>query len=152
MSTPSPVLTDEMREQAIGLESSPFTTEVEKGAIIRFAQAIEDDNPIFNDESEARNSKYGGLVAPPTFLRSMGSYRVPLPFELPFDRLLDGGSEWRYFYPVRPADRITAVARIEDINERSGRLGVMIITTTVTTYTNQLGQVVATQTSNGIRY
>ena len=44
------------------------------------------------------------------------------------------------------------VGRIEDITERSGRLGVMIITTTVTTYTNQLGQVVATQTSNGIRY
>jgi acyl-CoA thioesterase FadM len=66
--------------------------------------------------------------------------------------MLDGGSEWRYFYPVRPGDRITVVARIENINERTGRLGVMIITTTVTTYTNQLDQVVATQTSNGIRY
>ena len=44
------------------------------------------------------------------------------------------------------------MARIENINERTGRLGVMIITTTVTTYTNQLDQVVATQTSNGIRY
>ena len=152
MSTPSPALTDEMRQQAIGLESSPFTTDVEKGAIIKFAQAIGDENPIFNDEAEARKSKYGGLVAPPTFLRSMGSYRVPLPFELPFDRMLDGGSEWHYFHPVRPGDRITVVARIENINERTGRLGVMIITNTVTTYTNQLDQVVATQTSNGIRY
>ncbi len=152
MSTPSPALTEEMRQQAIGLESQPFTTDVEKGAIIKFAQAIGDENPIFNDEAEARKSKYGGLVAPPTFLRSMGSYRVPLPFELPFDRMLDGGSEWRYFHPVRPGDRITVVARIENINERTGRLGVMIITTTVTTYTNQLDQVVATQTSNGIRY
>ena len=152
MSTPNPALTEEMRQQAIGLESSPFTTDVEKGAIIKFAQAIGDENPIFNDEAEARKSKYGGLVAPPTFLRSMGAYRVQLPFELPFERALDGGSEWHYFEPVRPGDRITVVARIENINERTGRLGVMIITTTVTTYTNQLGQVVATQTSNGIRY
>ena len=75
MSTPNPALTEEMRQQAIGLESSPFTTDVEKGAIIKFAQAIGDENPIFNDEAEARKSKYGGLVAPPTFLRSMGSYR-----------------------------------------------------------------------------
>ena len=141
-----------MRQQAIGLESPPFTTDVEKGAIIKFAEAIEDVNPVFNDELAARHSKYGGLIAPPTFLRSMGAYRVPLPFELPFDKLLDGGSEWRYFESVRPGDRITVVARIEDINERAGRLGTMIITTTVTTYTNQLDQVVATQTSNGIRY
>ncbi len=152
MSTPSPALTEQMRQQAIGLESPPFTTDVEKGAIIKFAEAIEDDNPVFNDEAAARGSKYGGLIAPPTFLRSMGAYRVPLPFELPFDRLLDGGSEWHYFHPVRPGDRITVVARIEDINERSGRLGTMIITTTVTTYTNQLDQIVATQASNGIRY
>ena len=152
MSTPSPALTDEMRKQAIGLESPPATTEIEKGAIIKFAQAIGDENPIFNDEAEARSSKYGGLIAPPTFLRSVASSRVQLPFELPVNRALDGGSEWHYFEPVRPGDRITSVSRLEDIVERTGRLGVMIITTTVTTYTNQLDQVVATQTTNGIRY
>ena len=41
---------------------------------------------------------------------------------------------------------------ITDIVERTGRLGVMIITTVVTTYRNQFNQVVAAQTSTGIRY
>ena len=45
MSTPSPALTEEMRQQAIGLASPLFTTDVEKGAIIKFAEAIEDAFP-----------------------------------------------------------------------------------------------------------
>ncbi len=152
MATPTSFLTEEMRQQAIGLEGPPVTTEIEKGAIIKFAQAIEDDNPVFNDEEAARKSCYGGLVAPPTFLRSVRSTRREVPFDIPFNNALDGGSDWEYFEPVRPGDRITAVSRITDMQERSGRMGVMIITTTVTTYTNQFDQVVATQATTGIRY
>lgn len=152
MTTTPSFLTEEMRQQAIGLEGQPATTDVEKGAIIKFAEAIGDENPVFNDEAAARESRYGGLIAPPTFLRSVTSSRVVLPFDFPFERRLDGGSEWEYFVPIRPGDRITAVARIEDINEREGRLGVMIITSTKTTYRNQFDQVVATQTGTSIAY
>lgn len=152
MSTPTTFLTEEMRQQAIGLEGPPVTTEIEKGAIIKFAQAIEDDNPVFNDEEAARKSQYGGLIAPPTFLRSVRSSRREVPFDIPYNNALDGGSDWEYFEPVRPGDLITTVSRINDMQERSGRMGVMIITTTVTTYTNQFDQVVATQTTTGIRY
>ena len=152
MSTPTSFLTEEMRQQAIGLEGPPVTTEIERGAIIKFAQAIGDENPIFNDEEAARKSRYGGLIAPPTFLRSVRTSRRELPFDIPFNNGLDGGSDWEYFEPVRPGDQITAVARIADIQERTGRMGVMIITTAVNTYTNQFGQVVATQTTTGIWY
>ena len=141
-----------MRQQAIGLEGQPATTDVEKGAIIKFAEAIGDENPVFNDEAAARESRYGGLIAPPTFLRSVTSSRVVLPFDFPFERRLDGGSEWEYFVPSRPGDRSSAVARSEDINEREGRLGVMKITSTKTTYRNQFDQVVATQTGTSIAY
>ena len=152
MSTAPSFLTEEMRRAAIGLESEPKTIEVEKGAIIKFAEAIGDENPVYNDEEAARASRYGGLIAPPTFLRSAVSARPELPFEVPFDRVLDGGSDWEYFEPVRPGDRITAVSRIEDINERNGRIGLMLISTIIITYTNQFGQVVATQTNTSIRY
>lgn len=152
MSTSAPLFTEEMRQQAIGLEGPPVTLEVEKGAIIKFARAIGDDNPLFNDEVEARKSRYGGLIAPPTFLRSITSVRPELPFNLPLNRVLDGGSDWEYFEPVRAGDRITTTAKITDISERTGRLGVMFISTTVITYRNQLDQVVATQANTSIRY
>ena len=152
VTTPTSFLTEEMRQQAIGQKSEPKTIDVEKGAIIKFAQAIEDDNPVFNDEQAARDSRYGGLIAPPTFLRSVGVDRPAYPYDMPFNRLLDGGSDWEYFHPVRAGDRITAVSEIADINERNGRMGLMIITTIVVTYRNQFDQVAATQTSTSIRY
>ena len=66
--------------------------------------------------------------------------------------MLDGGSDWEYFHPVRAGDRITAISEIADINERIGRMGLMVITSIVVTYRNQFGQVAATQTSTSIRY
>ena len=145
-------LTEEMRREAIGREGVAKTVEVEKGAIIKFAEAIGDDNPVYCDEAAARGTRYGGLIAPPTFLRSVTAPRPEYPFEAPFTRVLDGGSDWEYFEPVRPGDRITAVSRIEDVTERNGRIGLMLISTVVTTYTNQFGQVAATQTNTSIRY
>jgi acyl dehydratase len=152
MSMSTPLFTEEMRQQAIGLEGDPVTVEVEKGAIIKFAQAIGDDNPLFNDEVEARRSRYGGLIAPPTFLRSITSGRPAFPFDLPLNRFLDGGSDWEYFEPIRVGDRITSTSKITDLSERTGRLGVMVFSTTVITYRNQLDQVVATQANTSIRY
>ena len=141
-------LTDAMRAQAIGVASVPMSMEIEKGHIARFAEAIGDDNPAYTIGSAAT----GGIVAPPTFLRAMRGVRPELPFDAPFTRVLDGGSDWEYFEPVRPGDTITAVARIEDIRERAGSIGQMLIATVKITYRNQQDAVVATQTSTSIRY
>ncbi|GIS93558.1 MAG: hypothetical protein CM1200mP22_07950 [Dehalococcoidia bacterium] len=51
VTTPASFLTEEMRNQAIGQKSEPRSIDIEKGAIIKFAQAIEDDNPLYNDEN-----------------------------------------------------------------------------------------------------
>ena len=152
MTTPPSYLTAEMREQAIGAQRSPLTMEVEKAAIMKFAEAIGDDNPLWTDEIIARKGKYGGLIAPPTFLRSIRIDRPELPFDLPFTRLLDGGSDWEYFQPVRAGDLITAKNQITDLQERVGRMGLMIIMTNLITYVNQFQEVVATQTNTSIRY
>tara|TARA_A100001037_G_C15154015_1_gene642306 strand:- start:521 stop:973 length:453 start_codon:yes stop_codon:yes gene_type:complete len=145
-------LTDKMIKETIGKQSAPVKLNIEQGAIIKFAQAIGDTNPLWTDETVARSGPHGGIVAPPTFLRSLGQVRADFPFDMPFDRALDGGSEWEYFFPVRPGDSITATATILDINEREGRLGTMIFTKTVVEYQNQLSQIVATQTNTSIRY
>ena len=152
MATQSSFLTEEMRQKAIGIESKPAVQEVEPGGIKRFAEAVGDPNPLWNDEAVARKSRYGGLIAPPTYLRSVRVERPQLPFDIPFSRLLDGGSEWEYFEPVRGGDRITAVAGIVDMSERSGRLGTMLFSVTEITYTNQFDEVVATQRNTSIRY
>jgi len=143
------IVTDEIKK-LIGTESEPRTVEVERGAIRRFAEAIGDPNPLFNDEAAARRSRYGGMIAPPTFCRSLGGGFFNVPLSLA--RALDGGSEWEYSEPIRPGDRITVVSKLADIREAAGRMGTMVFVVTETRYTNQFGQLCAIQRSTGIRY
>ena len=142
----------ESLRNAIGVESDPITYEIEKGHIARFAEAIGDENPLYSDEIKARNSKYGGIIAHPTFYRALRPGSLPETAESPFTRNLDAGSDWEYFEPIRPGDRITVTIKLADVVEREGRLGKMIIITRETRYENQLGQIVATQKTNGISY
>ncbi|MCY4652408.1 MAG: MaoC family dehydratase N-terminal domain-containing protein [Dehalococcoidia bacterium] len=149
--TQESVITDEMRA-AVGVESEVYVNDVEKGAIIKFAQAIGDDNPIYTDEEAARQSRYGGLVAPPTFFRSLRSGEMKVDVKSPYSANLDGGSEWEYYEPVRPGDRIAVSTKISDMYERQGRLGNMLIVQRETKYVNQFGTTVAIQRTTGISY
>ena len=145
--TQDSAITPQMRE-AIGVESEPAEHDVEKGAIVKFAQAIGDTNPAFNDHDEA----HGGMVAPPTFLRSMPSGPPRVQVSSPYGANLDGGSEWEYFEPVRPGDRITVTSQFSDVYERPGRLGNMLFMVRETSYVNQAGRLVAVQRTTGISY
>jgi acyl dehydratase len=144
-------VTEEAKKQ-IGKMGEARTLDIERGAIRRFAEAIGDENPLFNNEREARKSRFGGMIAPPTFCRSLSAAIVDVKLEMPQFRGLDGGSEWEYFEPIRPGDRITVQTKIADLRENTGRLGTMVFITTETTYTNQFGQVCAIQRATGIRY
>lgn len=152
MAAPVPDV-EALQRRFIGQESPPEYLDVEKGHVRAFAEAIGDPNPLWSDEIAARESRFGGIVAPPTFLRAARTQRLEdLPPDFPFKRLLDGGSEWEYFEPVRVGDRITAVNRIVDIFSRNGSIGAMIFVVTETSYRNQLGQLTATQKNTSIRY
>ena len=75
-----------------------------------------------------------------------------LPDTEQLQRVLDGGSAWEYFEPVRPGDQITMVRRLESLNERDGKLGKMLLAVYLVEYTNQSGKLVATQRSTIIRH
>ncbi len=149
--TQESVITDEMRA-AINVESEPVVTEVERGAIIKFARAIGDPNPLYSDDEAAGKSRYGGIIAPPTFLRSCPSGRARAQVASPYSAGLDGGSEWEYFEPVRPGDSITVTTYVSEIYERQGRLGNMLFTVRETKYVNQSGKTVALERGTGISY
>jgi acyl dehydratase len=144
-------VTDEVRKQ-IGLQSEAHVVEVERGAIRRFAEAIGDSNPLFHDEAAARKTRFGGIIAPPTFCRSLGAAIPEIKINMPQFRGLDGGSEWEYFEPIRPGDRIRVLTKIADIRESAGRLGAMVFITVETSYTNQHDLLCAVQRSTVIRY
>jgi acyl dehydratase len=134
--------------------------EVEKGAIRRFADAVDDTNALYQDEEYARKSRYGAIIAPPGFFgwpqkQTRGSpLAVDIPPELetafekagyPLSLVLDGGMEYEFFLPVRAGDILAAVTTIRNLRERSSETGSIIVSFLDTIYHNQNGDLVAKQ-------
>lgn len=100
-------------ESLIGAASEPVTFEVERGAIRKFADAIGDTTPAYQQ----------GDIAPPTFPTT---FRVNVPgFDVDLSRRLHGEEEYEYFRPIRAGDKITVVRKVVDVYHRQGRLGHM---------------------------
>lgn len=131
--------------------ASVSAREVDKSAIRRFVESINDKNPLWVDEEYAATTRYGGIVAPPTFLRAL--MRPPVDVTkherpartspLPTNRVVNGGVVWELREPIRVGDRITSVTRLAEITEKASKSGKIAIEVTETTYTNQHGRVVA---------
>ena len=130
----------------VGVEWDPGVYEIEKGMIRRFARAVGDPNPLWQDEEYATKSRYGGIIAPPTFVLPMSLEQIQQKmFSLiPGVSRLHGGTELEYYRPVRPGDTITVSGKIEGIRERQGKkLGSMVFITFDLTCRNQRQELVA---------
>ncbi len=153
------LITDEIRSW-IGREVPPWTIEVTRRDVARFAVATDDLNPLYLDEDRAKQSRYGGLIAPPLFYMAPLTEPVPetelrtdgLPFEgkfpvppTPLPRLMDGGTEVEFLQPVRVGDVLTGRSQITDIYQKEGRSGPLIFVQRETTFTNQDGELVLTE-------
>jgi hypothetical protein len=137
----------------VGLESEPYSFDVETGDLIRFSLAAGEVRHEFTDEVGARATAVGGLVAPPTYLiamRILQGNRLPLINPLP--NSVDGGTVWEYGEPIRPGDRLTARARLAEVYEKPGRNGPMLFQVVEIRYENQFRQHVATQRDTYIRF
>lgn len=153
---PESLITDEIRAW-IGRETPAWTIEVTALDVKRFAVATDDPNPLYYDEELAKQSRYGGLIAPPLFYMAPLTDPVPesalrpdgLPYEGRFPipptslpRLMDGGTEIEFFVPIRVGDTLTARSKIVDIYQKEGRSGPLIFVVRETCYTNQHDAVV----------
>lgn len=136
----------------IGTTTEPAIMEVERGAIRRFADAIDDPNPLYRDVEYARNSKYGEIICPIGFfgwplkgggLEQMMNTLMPVMMKAGLFRILDGGIEYEYFLPVRAGDILTSYGKIADIREREGKSGKMLFMILEQTYWNQNSDKVA---------
>jgi acyl dehydratase len=130
----------------IGRRSSPITLEVEKGAIRDFARAIGEDDPLSFDEDYARASRFGALVAPPTYVSRL----VPevmqadlLVLDLPFARYVHGEDVVTSHRPILAGDVITAVGIYSDAFSKDGRQGPMVFQFVDVVLTRQDGAPVA---------
>jgi acyl dehydratase len=130
--------------------------EVGKASIRRFAVAIGDDNPLYLDEEYAKKSKYGGIIAPPTFVCETGQFYSDELLEDGMSQdmqdlapsikamAIRGGNEYEFFHPLRPEDVITARSKIIDIYEKTAKTGRLLFIIRQWTYANHKNKVIAT--------
>ncbi len=150
------LLTEEMLSQ-VGNESEDMVLEIEKTVVMRFVEAVEDPNPLWQDEEYAKKSIYGGLMAPPnllcTVIAGAGGGRLRVKSSTPRHGGVAGGDELELFQPVRVGDVITSRAKLIDIQERTGKDGTKRIYAIIeTTFKNQKDEVVATDRSTSISW
>ncbi|HEX3930525.1 MAG TPA: MaoC family dehydratase N-terminal domain-containing protein [Nocardioides sp.] len=112
--------------------------------------SVGDDNPLWSDEEYARRTRWGGMIAPPTFLYSVDSTIVAPG--LPGIQWIYGGTRWENFRPVRVGDRITARARLIGMRSKSGRHARnLVIQTGEILYYNQRDELVSRAESDVLR-
>ncbi len=123
---------------AIGIDSEPRTHSIERGAILRFAEAVGDPSD-------------DGLV-PATFLCSLGGGPSVEKLGTPYPALIDGGADWEFHKPVCAGDRITVTRRTADLFEKTGKLGPMLFHVIEHRYVSQAAELVATYRNTLITY
>jgi acyl dehydratase len=140
--------------EPMGQESEPVTVY----RIMRYINGIGDDNPLWFDEAYAARTRWGGIIAPPTFLHAnstfsprvahtvgtggpgIGAGEDPLPGVF----AMVTGERIVFYQPLRVGDTLRTQGALHDVIERrsttSGRSLQLI---RKVTYYNQRDEVVA---------
>src|SRR5207237_3627622 len=122
----------------IGRESEAVLFEVGRGAIRKFADAVQDQTP----------SCVRGDIAPPTFPTT---FRMTIP-GVTFDlaRVLHGAQEYRYERPLRAGDRVRCRVRVANVYRRKCGLGELTFLLLAMAGRDEAGSPVFTGTTTAI--
>ena len=120
--------------------SFPVTSEM----IVSFARSTGESSPLYLDEEAAQNSRYGGIIAPPTFCNMFVSGISRPDIKLEFgDMGLFAGQAIECLAPVRPGDTLHVTTELKEVYPKTGRSGMMVFAVWQTRFTNQDGETVA---------
>jgi acyl dehydratase len=125
--------------------------------IRRWAQAMQNPNPLYYDDRFAAEGRFGRIVAPQSFAvaTDVGHGATPaIQGTIPGSHMIFGGDEWWFFGPrIEPGDRIRGERMLFDYRVTETRFaGPTMFSRGDTTYINQRGEMVAKQRSTSIRY
>ena len=134
----------------VDLRRFPRWTEAGKELIMRYALAIGSRNGLYMSEELVSTNLFGTMLGHPTILYCFDdTFIAP---GLPGIHALYAGTDWEFLRPVLLGDRITATARLVDVESKDGEFcGPMALQTGEVTYSNQEGEVVAKATSYVMR-
>ena len=85
-----------------------------------YASALGDFNPLWVDEEYAKQTRWGGIIAPPMCeVMIAEAASVPPPLPIPGLTYMNGGSTRKYHLPIRPGDEFCAFDTFKGVIEKS---------------------------------
>jgi acyl dehydratase len=140
-------LVDPREREQVGAEIARATGRVSRRDFQRWAAAVGDHNPLYFDAEYARAAGYRDVVAPPAYVQyatlgvySLGGLRpdgIPDAVGVSLSRCprrMAGGDELVIHHPLYDGDELTAVRRIEAIEQKQGRSGSFVLVTSRVSY------------------
>jgi acyl dehydratase len=125
--------------------------------IRRWAQGMQNPNPLYYDEKYAAESAAGEILAPQSFTVNctVGLGTIPaIQGHIPDTHMLFGGDEWWFYGPrIRPGDKIRSDRMLFDYRVANTKFaGPTMFSRGDTNYINQRGEVIAKGRCSAIRY
>ncbi|MEM8973346.1 MAG: MaoC family dehydratase N-terminal domain-containing protein [Pseudomonadota bacterium] len=99
----------------------PWCYEATRDNIRHYAHGIGDDNPLWCDPDYAAKTKFGTVVALPSFLFATNRIISGYVGGLPGVHAMWAGADWTWHKPVLRNDEITTTAHLKDLIEHQTR-------------------------------
>lgn len=151
----SPDISDNALAEARSLLGMPirleqYNYEASRDVIRHYAWGIGDDNPIYADPEYAKRTKWGTIIAPPTFFFALWD-AVVAP-GLPDVQWYYSGIDAEFYHPIKRNDTITASAEYVAAEPLSGKtVSNMIVQTGDVRYHDQEGRLMTKVLSHCFR-
>ena len=133
----------EYDESVIGVELDVGTAEITPARIAAYCTAVGETNPLYTDAAAAEAGPYGGLVAPPAILQTLGVGGGPDPKVKFGNTAFHSGTRFEVYAPIHPGDTITVKAGVKEVYAKTGRTGTMVFAVRTQRFVNQDGTTVA---------
>jgi acyl dehydratase len=122
----------------------PWCHEATRDNIRHYAHGIGDDNPLWCDPAYATKTRYGDVIALPSFLFACSRIISGYVGGLPGVHAMWAGADWHWHKTVRRNDALTTEAHLKDLIEHETRFaGRAIQQIYHVKFYNQVGDLVA---------
>jgi acyl dehydratase len=124
-------------------------SDASKDNILLYADAIADNNPLWVNESYAKKSRFGKIIAPPTYFYKVnhGTQTAATAggvIQVEHISQMYSGADFEYFQPVYAGDTFTVKSKILPYRKVESKFrGAIIFATGEVSYFNQKKQLVA---------
>ena len=151
----APAIADDALGQAKALLGMPirveqYNYEATRDVIRHYSWGIGDDNPLYADPDYAKTTKWGGIIASPTFF--FGLWDAVVAPGLPDVQWYYSGIDAEFYHQIRRNDTVTASAEYVDVQPLSGKtVSNMLVQTGDVRYHDQDGKLLTKVLSHCFR-